>query len=109
MATTTMKQVFLRTKELLKTPARWYKGYWGVTRNGTRVHWTHHDIFKCCLGAALYKAEKELNAKAATKNAIRRRFYTVSGTRGIFTWNDNPVRTHKEVINLLNTMIKQCK
>ncbi len=95
-------------KALLYAPWKWTQGDWARTESGAFADRDSTDADCYCMaGACLSAADSDPEAWAAWTALI-----VAVGTlpnlesKGLVDWNDDPARTHQEIIDVFNRAIE---
>lgn len=101
----TLADVIDYALNLLQHPSRWCQGDYAVTDDGTPCQPAAPDARRWCLLGALERGGYAYGHSIDQLHALARR--TAAQPRPdntITTWNDQPGRTHTEVLDLLRQM-----
>lgn len=108
----TIRDVLIETKRVLETYG-WVRDGWGRSKSGRPVVLSNvflvikdDDCCGLCLGAAVYISAERLDSDLReTMQWLLRHLPGAGESGGVITWNDSPVRTQAEVMELLDTAI----
>jgi hypothetical protein len=109
-------QILIHARELISTPDHWCKGRFAVDSQGKAVTETSERAYAWCLTGALYRSAHDLGYFFATENAFFRscaRLIRLSSSlsynaySGVMSYNDNVLTTHQDILDLLDTGIRE--
>jgi len=100
-----VESIFIGMRELLAEPRSWTQGTFARTAAGEPCAPTSLDAACWCVsGAAMCVARHSLNNFELAGAAVRRLLSAI-GAQAIGAWNDDPHRTHAEVLAALDRAI----
>ena len=98
-----VKQCLTAMRKLLEDPKHWIKGATAKDKNGKVVFAEDKQAMCWCLYGALNKcAGPQMSTFVTTLQTLD---FSVTGS--IVSWNDHPITTHEEVLELLDKAIAQ--
>ena len=108
MDRTNIKDVLIKARALIGTPGKWTKGANGRRANGLAVADSSLSnktvVSRCAVSAILaagpiddvLRGPSLAAAAGLLRNSIKR--HTGQSLNGVATWNDDPERTHAEIM-----------
>ena len=110
-----VKTVLIKMKALIKNPKNWIQCTYAEDKFGRSCFISSPTACKFCLDGALTKVtankDGEFDNDESTKLYDRASYLLckVCNDFNICDFNDTEGRTHKEIIDVLNMAIKECK
>lgn len=95
-------QILKSTRDLLSDPDKWTKRNFAVDADGYMCGVMQGCKF-CILGAVRRSANNDSEATVNIMNQLRR----IAGCENIANWNDDPERKYEDVLNIIDTRIKE--
>lgn len=95
--------VLRRTRKLIEKPERWIKRHFAVNANGDTVLPRSRNACSFCVRGAFRRITSNMEERRASADYVRR--VLPSHPVSLIVWNDNPRRTHKQVLRALDRAI----
>jgi hypothetical protein len=95
-------------RDLIKTPNKWTQRAFARDANGDNVDPSDSRAFCFCILGALLKASR-ITGCSSTLAVSHVKSSLCYDNRSIFAFNDDPLRTHDEVIEVLDYGIEKAK
>lgn len=102
-----VKDFLIKVKNLLNKHQKWTKGEWSRTSKGTKTNYTSSDASRFCLLGACYKLDTYGTPSYPAIKAIETKLQDEGEYSSIPSFNDSPQTHYKDVINLLDEVIKE--
>lgn len=103
--------VLTTARALIADPKHWNKGDFATTAEGLPVNYTDDEAKCFCTVGAINRAGVDTGAhmvvRGAAKDALRLTMAKGAGAFSLVAFNDNPLRTHAEVLALFDGTITQ--
>ena len=92
----------MKAHELLSDPSKWTQGVLARRQDGSAIAPVNPEACSFCIVGALYHC---YDAKTAMDiwTTLDEEFYDKHNEIGIGDWNDDPARTHEEVVEFLKS------